>query len=109
MFVTLFLGFLDTRTGVLGYINAGHPMPHLLRASGVVEQVAGKPEVPLAFRPGKVYQDRTVIFLPGDAIFVCSDGVTEAMNAAQEFYGNDRLQSDLRVASKSPRRKWCVR
>src|SRR5262245_5512879 len=99
MFVTLFLGFLDTRTGLLDYINAGHPMPHLLRASGVIEQVAGKPEVPLAMRPGKVYQDRTVIFQPGDAIFVCSDGVIEAMNAAQEFYGNDRLESDLRVAS----------
>jgi len=40
-----------------------------------------------------------VIFQPGDAIFVCSDGVIEAMNAAQEFYGNDRLESDLRVAS----------
>ncbi|MGZ5890622.1 MAG: PP2C family protein-serine/threonine phosphatase, partial [Hyphomicrobium sp.] len=99
MFVTLFLGFLDTRTGVLGYINAGHPMPHLLRVSGVVEQIDGKPEVPLAVRLGKVYQDRTVILQPGDVIFVYSDGVIEAMNAAQEFYGNDRLESDLRVVS----------
>jgi serine phosphatase RsbU (regulator of sigma subunit)/signal transduction histidine kinase len=99
MFVTLFLGFLDTRTGLLGYINAGHPMPYFLRASGVVEQVDGKPEVPLAMRLGKVYQDQTVSFQPGDAIFVCSDGVMEAMNAAQEFYGNDRLESDLCVAS----------
>ena len=99
MFVTMFLGILDTRTGMLSYINAGHPTPHLLRASGVVEQVDGVPEVPLAVRLGKVYQDRTVILQPGDAIFVYSDGVIEAMNAAQEFYGNDRLESDLRVAS----------
>ena len=99
MFVTMFLGILDTRTGMLSYINAGHPTPHLLRASGVVEQADGKPEVPLAVRLGKVYQDRTVILQPGDAIFVYSDGVIEAINAAQEFYGNDRLESDLRVAS----------
>ena len=99
MFVTMFLGILDTRTGMLSYINAGHPTPHLLRASGVVEQVDGIPEVPLAVRLGKVYQDRTVILQPGDAIFVYSDGVIEAINAAQEFYGNDRLESDLRVAS----------
>jgi phosphoserine phosphatase RsbU/P len=99
MFVTLFLGFLDTRTGVVGYINAGHPMPHLLRASGVLEQVEGKPEPALAVRSGVAYRDRTVALQPGDAIFVCSDGVVEAMNAAQEFYGNDRLEADLRIAS----------
>lgn len=99
MFVTMFLGILDTRTGMLSYINAGHPTPHLLRASGVVEQADGKPEVPLAVRLGNVYQDRTVILQPGDAIFVYSDGVIEAMNAAQEFYGNDRLESELCVVS----------
>jgi sigma-B regulation protein RsbU (phosphoserine phosphatase) len=99
MFVTLFLGFLNTRTGLLGYINAGHPIPYLLHASGGVEQVDGKPEVPLAVRLDKVYQGRTVILQPGDAIFVYSDGVIEAMNTAQEFYGSDRLESDLRVVS----------
>ena len=50
-------------------------------------------------RLGKVYQDRTVILQPGDAIFIYSDGVIEAMNAAQEFYGNDRLESELCVVS----------
>jgi sigma-B regulation protein RsbU (phosphoserine phosphatase) len=99
MFVTLFLGFLDTRTGLLSYINAGHPTPYLLRVPGVVEQVDGRPELPLAVRLGKVYQDRTVTLQPGDAIFVYSDGVIEAMNAAQEFYGNDQLESDLHIVS----------
>jgi serine phosphatase RsbU (regulator of sigma subunit) len=98
MFVSLFLAFLDTRTGVVEYINAGHPMPHVVRASGVVEQVDGQPAVALAVRPGAVYRDRTVILQPGDAIFVCSDGVTEAMNVAEEFYGDDRLEAGLRAA-----------
>jgi len=97
MFVTLFLALLDTRTGRLDYINAGHPMPHLLRASGVVERVDGELAVPLAVRPRAVYGDRTATLQPGDAIFVCTDGVTEAMDAAGEFYGDERLEDGLRA------------
>jgi sigma-B regulation protein RsbU (phosphoserine phosphatase) len=96
MFVTLFLGFLNVRTGIIGYVNAGHPRPHLLRASSTVEQVGGSPQVPLAVHQGDAYQDRMISLQPGDAIFVCTDGVIEAMNAGQEFYGNARLEAELR-------------
>jgi sigma-B regulation protein RsbU (phosphoserine phosphatase) len=98
MFVTMFLGFLDTKTGVLAYVNAGHPPPHLLHGSTEIEQITGKPETPLAVRPGSQYQTRTVMLRPGDALFVCSDGVIEAMSASEEFYGNERLEADLRAA-----------
>lgn len=99
MFVTLFLGVLDTKTGVLTYVNAGHLAPRVLRASGTVESVSDKPAMPLAVRSGTAYQERTVTLLPGDTVFVFSDGVTEAMNAADQLYGNDRLQADLRAGS----------
>jgi sigma-B regulation protein RsbU (phosphoserine phosphatase) len=99
MFVTLFLGILDTRTGVLTYVNAGHLAPWVLHASGSVEWVNGKPAMPLAVRAGAAYQERTVTLLPDDTVFVFSDGVTEAMNVADEFYGNERLHGDLRAAS----------
>jgi len=98
MFVTLFLGFLDTKTGALAYMNAGHPLPYLLRASGAIERVAGQPQAPLGVRNGVVYESRTVILQPGDAVFACTDGVAEAMNAADELYTEVRLESDLRVA-----------
>ena len=39
MFVTLFLGLLDTRTGVLSFVNSGHPAPHLRRANGETRQM----------------------------------------------------------------------
>jgi sigma-B regulation protein RsbU (phosphoserine phosphatase) len=99
MFVTLFLGVLDTKTGVLTYVNAGHLPPCVLHASGSIEPINDKPAMPLAVRAGAAYQERTVTVIPGDTLFVFSDGVTEAMNAADELYGNARLHADLCVAS----------
>jgi sigma-B regulation protein RsbU (phosphoserine phosphatase) len=95
MFVTLFLGFLDTRDGLLTYVNAGHLGPALLRASGAIERIDGKSELPLGIRSATAYHDRTASLLSGDAVFVFSDGVIEAMNVADEFYGDDRLKVDL--------------
>ena len=99
MFVTLFLGVLDTKTGVITYVNAGHLAPCVLRASGTIQFVSDKPAMPLAVRAGAAYRERTVILLPGDSVFLFSDGVTEAMNVTDELYGIDRLQADLRAAS----------
>src|SRR5216683_2036151 len=99
MFVTLFLGFLDTRSGVLTYVNAGHLNPYLLRGAGAIERVDGKPELPLAVRAGAVFRDASVTLLPDEALFVFSDGVIEAMNVAEEFYGADRLEVGLRPAA----------
>jgi phosphoserine phosphatase RsbU/P len=99
MFVTLFLGVLDTKTGVLTYVNAGHLAPWVLHASGSIEPVKDKPAMPLAVRAGATYQERTVTLLPDDTVFVFSDGVTEAMNAADELYGNARLNADLGATS----------
>jgi sigma-B regulation protein RsbU (phosphoserine phosphatase) len=99
MFVTLFLGMLNIKTGVLTYVNAGHLAPCVLRASGSIESVNDKPAMPLAVRAGAAYQERAVTVMPGDTLFVFSDGVTEAMNAADELYGNARLHADLCVAS----------
>jgi len=99
MFVTLFLGVLDTKTGVLTYVNAGHLAPCVLHAPGSIETVNDKPAMPLAVRAGAAYQERSVTLLPDDTVFVFSDGVTEAMNAADELYGSARLHADLCAAS----------
>jgi sigma-B regulation protein RsbU (phosphoserine phosphatase) len=97
MFVTVFLGFLDTKTGVIAYVNAGHLGPHILHGSGELEQIAGKPEAPLAVRLGSQYQNRTLTLQPGDTLFVCTDGVIEAMNETEELYSNARLEAELRA------------
>jgi phosphoserine phosphatase RsbU/P len=98
MFVTLFFGILDTKSGVLTYVNAGHLAPWVLHACGSIGAVSNKPAMPLAVRAGAAYEEQTATLLPDDTLFVFSDGVIEAMNAADQFYGNERLQADLCVA-----------
>lgn len=102
MFVTVFLGLLNTQTGVLVYCNAGHPIPHLLRASGALEQIHAKPEMPLGVRSKAAYQTGTVTLQPGDGVFVVSDGVFEALNADGALYTQERLDADLRAAVTAP-------
>lgn len=97
MFVTLFLGFLDTASGTLAYVNAGHPAPYVSSASGTVHRIrAKKPPPPLGVSSGLVYEGHTVQLEPGDALFVCSDGIAEATNADGAFYTEERLESALR-------------
>jgi sigma-B regulation protein RsbU (phosphoserine phosphatase) len=102
MFVTLFLGFLDVRDGTLAYINAGHPLPYLRRSSGELEQVAGKPQAPLAVRAATRYQNQAVQLQPGDMLLVCTDGVVEAMNEAGNLYGAARLEALLHATGDEP-------
>jgi phosphoserine phosphatase RsbU/P len=94
----MFLGFLDTRTGVMSCLNAGHPPPYLIRTSGNVARIEGKPQAPLGVRKDTVYRSSTIRLEPDDALFVCTDGVAEAMNSSQELYGEPRLEADLRAA-----------
>ena len=95
MFVTLFLGLFDTETGVLSFINAGHPAPHLLRQGVGAAQIEAKPDLPLGVRRAAKYEARTLAIEPGDAIFVCSDGVFEALNEKDELFSIERLNREL--------------
>jgi sigma-B regulation protein RsbU (phosphoserine phosphatase) len=99
MFVTVFLGLLDTRTGVLEYINAGHPVPHILCASGEIRQIEGKPELPLGVRSTAAFHTREVTLQPRDTVFVFSDGIIEAMNESGALYSLQRLTAELRAAA----------
>jgi phosphoserine phosphatase RsbU/P len=86
---------------MLAYTNAGHPAPHVLRASGDIEQIGGKPDVPLGLQSKAAYRTGTIELKPGDAVFVASDGVDEAMNADGELYTLERLNSVLRGTGKA--------
>jgi phosphoserine phosphatase RsbU/P len=99
MFVTLFLGLIDTVTGVVSFVNAGHPAPHLLSAAGEAKRIDAKPAVPLGIREQARYQTRTLSIKSGDAIFVCSDGVFEALNDKGDLFSIGRLDQLLRVSN----------
>lgn len=102
-YVTLFYGILDVESRVLRWSNAGHPPPLLLRASGTQEELA-KGGLPVAMFDNARYASGQVRLRPGDLVFFYTDGMTEAVNAAGEEFGNERLVAVLRShAARSAR------
>jgi sigma-B regulation protein RsbU (phosphoserine phosphatase) len=99
MFVTMFLGLIDTHSGLVSFVNAGHPPPHLVSTTGQTKQIDSKPAMPLGIRRQTRFQTRTLEILPGDAVFVCSDGVFEALNDKGELFSIERLGQLLREAN----------
>ena len=100
-FITFFFGILDPATGDLVYANAGHNPPFLVRASGEVEVLGGGGPV-LGILPIAPYAQENARLAPGDMLVIYSDGVTEATNAAEEEFGEERLAEVLRCRRGEP-------
>ncbi len=102
MFVTAFHGVIDLKTGALRYCNAGHNPPYLLRAAGGREtlKATGIPFGVLEDVPYRVAETRLE---PGDALFLFSDGITEAFNPDSEEFGTARLEAALEAAFRGGR------
>jgi serine phosphatase RsbU (regulator of sigma subunit) len=95
-FTTGLLVELDTDTGVLSWINAGHPQPLLLRDGRLVKTLACRPAPPLGLRlPSDSPRPPFVVcreqLQPGDRITCYTDGVTEARAPDGTFFGEQRL------------------
>ncbi len=95
-FVTAFVGLYDPQRRVLTYSSAGHPPPRLIRGNDVqrLDAVRG---LPLSVDRATVYESETVKLLPGDRLVLFTDGITESMNAANDFYSDTRLDAVLRT------------
>jgi hypothetical protein len=94
-FVTGQLGQLDCRTGRLQWINAGHPLPLLVRGAKVVDTLACHPVPPLGLGFGDA-EIATAALEPADRVLFYTDGVVEGRNLAGEPFGEGRL-ADLVV------------
>jgi sigma-B regulation protein RsbU (phosphoserine phosphatase) len=95
LFITAFEGVLDLVTGEFVYVNAGHEMPFISKASGNFEPYKIRAGFVLAGMEGMKYRAGSMTLEPGDKIFQYTDGVTEATNANNELYGMDRLGAIL--------------
>ena len=95
MFVTVWLGILEISTGVLKATNAGHEYPIIKKADGHFELFKDKHGFVVGGMEGIKYKEYEVNLSEGDTIFLYTDGVTEATNAQNELFGNDRLLSVL--------------
>lgn len=91
MFVTVWLGILDIRTGVMTAANAGHEYPVICKAGGEYELFKKKHGFALAVMEDSRYQEYEVQLNRGDTLFVYTDGVTEAGAIRTNLYGTERL------------------
>lgn len=94
MFVTLFCGILNIRTGEIDYSNGGHNLPYLLHEAGVTRLV-NRGGRALGLVEGSPYETGRTVLRPGESLLVYSDGVTEAMDASETLYSDQRLESFL--------------
>ncbi len=101
MFVTLFAGILDLDSGALAYCNAGHDNPYLLGADGGMKRLADGDGPPLCVIDDFEYHGGDTRLASGDLLCMVTDGVTEAMNQAQDLYGGERLLRVLEAAQGS--------
>jgi sigma-B regulation protein RsbU (phosphoserine phosphatase) len=89
-FLTCFFGLIEPDSGTLRYVSAGHNPALLRRASGAIEQIKAT-GVPMGMFPDASWREETVVMERGDLLCVYSDGITEALDAADEEFGLDRL------------------
>lgn len=99
MFVTVCYGILDLQTGELEYAKGGHPPPLVVGPSGVrVFEMAG--DTPIGLLPDQRYEARHERLAPGEFLVIYSDGVSEAMNEADECFSIERLRDLLEQAPR---------
>ena len=99
MFVTAWIGIFDPATREVEFVNCGHNPPVVKRVDGSVSWVRTRPCLALAVMSGARYRVEKLQLGRGDSLILYTDGVTEAMNASGEQYGERRLEADLAAAS----------
>ncbi|MDE7323219.1 MAG: SpoIIE family protein phosphatase [Lachnospiraceae bacterium] len=102
LFITAFEGVLDLETGHMVYVNAGHEPPFITDRNGIYQLYQVNPGFVLAGMDGVQYTQGELDLMPGDRIFLYTDGVTEAANTRQELYGMKRLAEVLNKDSGLP-------
>lgn len=94
--ITAFIAELDTRNRVLDWVNAGHNPPLLLRRDGSLDHLR-EGGLPLGAFTVSRYESGQTELQPGDALYIYTDGVVEALNESGVEYGEDRLASQIRA------------
>ena len=95
MFVTVFYGIYDIQTGLITFTNAGHNPPYILKADGQVKVLMSPCNLVLGAISDMTFSSDTVQLEPGDAIYMFTDGVTEAENGNHDQFGEARLEETL--------------
>lgn len=95
LFVTCWAGVYNTETGVLNFVNAGHNPPVIIKKGKTPTFISQRSGFVLAGMDGFKYREEELQLDIGDEMFFYTDGVTEATNAKNELYGDERLLNCL--------------
>ncbi|MEI7982899.1 MAG: PP2C family protein-serine/threonine phosphatase, partial [Bacteroidota bacterium] len=99
MFVTVFYGILNTVTGDIEYVNAGHNPPYIIGQNGIRKvEMTGGPI--LGCMEGMNYLSKRTRLSPGERLILFTDGITEAFNSDDQPYGEERLEEFLTASSE---------
>ena len=100
MFVTVFYGIYNIRTGEVAYSNAGHNPPYLMKADGTVEELPLSKDIVAGAIDDYEFTEDTLQLEKGDTLLLFTDGVTEAIDKDEKDYGDERLRKLLGQCSK---------
>jgi sigma-B regulation protein RsbU (phosphoserine phosphatase) len=98
MFVTVFAGILNVRSGELVYTNAGHNPPYIRKQDGTLQCLDRRHGPAIGAMEGMDYKEERDTLEPGDLLFLYADGVTEAMDPEHRLFSENRLK-DLLTAT----------
>jgi sigma-B regulation protein RsbU (phosphoserine phosphatase) len=101
MFVTIFHGILHIPSGKLEYSNGGHNLPYVLSRNGTVEPLENTGGMALGVLKDIRYRAKTIQLQAGEGLFLYTDGVTEAMDSADNLFSDRRLCEFLQRANGS--------
>ncbi len=97
MFVTLFIAIVNIVSGEVLLTNAGHIPPYILRRNGTLVRLDERHGPVIGVLEGMVYGENGVKMDPGDIFLLYTDGVTEAMDADNNMYSDERLLKSLKA------------
>ena len=100
MFVTVFYGIYNIKTGDVTYTNAGHNPPYVAKADGSVVKLPLSKNIIAGFLKDYQFTEEALQLQHGDTLLLYTDGVTEAVDPNYEEYGEERLEALLKNTSQ---------
>ncbi len=94
-FVTLFVGIIDVRSGIMDYCNAAHNYPYIVHPGGDVHILSKSHGLPLGIYKNKAYKNSSIELRPNDVLLLYTDGVINSMDSNNQHYGTEKLEKNL--------------
>ena len=101
MFVTVFYGIYNLKSGEVVYTNAGHNPPYVVKADGSIKNLPLSKNLVTGIVEGYQYTEETLQLEHGDTLLLYTDGVTEAIDTESKEYGEERLKNLLRQSAQA--------